>query len=304
MTRQTLVLVAVPLVSLVAAASLAVAATADDATIHACKHVKRGIVRIVRSADACKRNETALSWNIRGPQGEAGAAGSPGPTGPQGERGPAGPAGTGGAASLAALAGTDCTTFESTAGKVELDITADNLVLISCDAPGGPPPPTGSSELVINEVDYDQVGRRYRRVRRDREHGRRCGCARRDRRRARSTAATARSTPARRSPGRSQPGRTSPSTSTRRTARPTGWRWSSTAHGDAARRALATRERSGGDDRDASRTTSSRAPCCRPTSPTRTPSTGRWPASPTGRTRTTRRRTGRSRRRRRRERRT
>ena len=150
MTRQTLVLIAAPVAALAGAASLAVAAS-DDTTIYACKNIKRGIVRIVRTADACRRNEAPLQWNVRGPQGPQGPQGDPGPAGPQG------PPGTGGAASLAALAGTDCTTFDGTAGKVDLDITPENLVLISCD-PVAPPPPEGTPRLVVNEIDYDQVG--------------------------------------------------------------------------------------------------------------------------------------------------
>jgi hypothetical protein len=41
---------------------------------------------------------------------------------------------------------------------VSLSTTAANVVEIHCNASGGPPPPPTSAKLVINEVDYDQVG--------------------------------------------------------------------------------------------------------------------------------------------------
>ena len=141
MTRQTIMLVAVPLAALGGAASLAVAAGPDEATIHACKHVRTGLVRIVRTSSSCRRIELPVSWNVRGPRGErgapgpagpqgatgpegsAGAAGAQGPAGPQGERGPAGQPG---AASLSALAGTPCVTYAGGAGTVDLELTPDN----------------------------------------------------------------------------------------------------------------------------------------------------------------------------------
>jgi len=36
-------------------------------------------------------------------------------------------------------------------------VTRQTLVLISCD-PVAPPPPEGTPRLVVNEIDYDQVG--------------------------------------------------------------------------------------------------------------------------------------------------
>jgi Lamin Tail Domain/Collagen triple helix repeat (20 copies) len=90
-----------------------------------------------------------------GATGPAGAAGPPGPAGPAGPQGPAGPA-----ASLAALDGTACTRFDGSAGSVDLVTTAANVVELHCADDGGPPPPPPPPDagLVINEVDYDQVG--------------------------------------------------------------------------------------------------------------------------------------------------
>ena len=97
-----------------------------------------------------------------GPAGSAGAAGPKGDAGakgPAGEQGPAGPPGPAGAASLAALDGTACTRADGSAGSVDVVVNATNVVELQCKAGSGPPPPppTGG-KLVINEIDYDQVG--------------------------------------------------------------------------------------------------------------------------------------------------
>jgi hypothetical protein len=36
--------------------------------------------------------------------------------------------------------------------------SATDLILLTCESGAGTPPPTGNARLVINEVDYDQVG--------------------------------------------------------------------------------------------------------------------------------------------------
>jgi len=61
---------------------------AADGTITACySHGGDGKLRAVDSASQCRPNETALSWNQRGPAGPQGDAGPQGPTGPQGAAG-------------------------------------------------------------------------------------------------------------------------------------------------------------------------------------------------------------------------
>ena len=98
-----------------------------------------------------------------GPAGAAGAAGQAGPVGaagPAGAQGPAGPQGPAGAASLGALDGSACTRFDNAAGTLDVVVTSENLIELRCVAGGHPSastsPPT--STLVINEIDYDQVG--------------------------------------------------------------------------------------------------------------------------------------------------
>jgi hypothetical protein len=47
---------------------------------------------------------------------------------------------------------------DGSAGTVDIVTTTANVVEIHCDGGGGPPPPPTDADLVINEVDYDQVG--------------------------------------------------------------------------------------------------------------------------------------------------
>ena len=97
-----------------------------------------------------------------GPQGLTGPAGAAGPAGPAGPQGPQGPAGPSGAAleSLAALDGSACSKQDGSAGTVDVSTGAGNVIAFTCvgSAPPPPPPPPTGSGLVINEVDYDQVG--------------------------------------------------------------------------------------------------------------------------------------------------
>lgn len=61
---------------------------------------KNGNVSLVGESEACKKNETRVSWNIEGPKGDRGATGPQGPkgdTGATGATGPAGPKGDTGA---------------------------------------------------------------------------------------------------------------------------------------------------------------------------------------------------------------
>ena len=59
------------------------AASPDGTTINACLN-DDGKLRIVAAAGACKKAETALSWNTVGPPGAQGAQGAQGPQGPMG----------------------------------------------------------------------------------------------------------------------------------------------------------------------------------------------------------------------------
>jgi hypothetical protein len=131
----------------------------DDSVIHACRG-KDGTLRV---APVCRRKEHPLVWNVTGPKGEPGEAGpagpqgSPGPAGPRGEKGEPGP----GLTSLDSLAGIACTPNGGGRGTVAVVVAPDGAVTLRCEGdaqPPPPPPPTPIDRLVVNEVDYDQVG--------------------------------------------------------------------------------------------------------------------------------------------------
>jgi Lamin Tail Domain len=126
----------------------------SDGVIHACRHPNGGWLRIPAREGACRPRERAVSWSVQGPKGDTGPQGEPGPAGPAGPKGDPGS----GLTNLGELAGIPCTPEGGGSGTVELDTAGDDTVLIRCVG-SEPPPPPGSSSLVINEVDYDQVGK-------------------------------------------------------------------------------------------------------------------------------------------------
>jgi len=67
----------------------AMPASAQAQTIRACVN-PAGQLRIISAADACRSQETPLTWNAAGPAGPQGPAGPPGATGTIGATGPAG----------------------------------------------------------------------------------------------------------------------------------------------------------------------------------------------------------------------
>ena len=181
MYARTIGIAVAALVALTGSATLAGGASeiaAADDVITGCQKPGRGFLRIVRDASACRGNERVVTWNMSGPAGPAGPMGPVGPAGPQGvpgQAGPAGPAGPQGPqgqagpqgpqgpplASLSALVGSACTRADNSAGTVAIATTAANIIELRCSGSGGPPPPPpppSSSKLVINEIDYDQVG--------------------------------------------------------------------------------------------------------------------------------------------------
>jgi hypothetical protein len=131
--------------------------------IHSCKHKSTGQLRAVADPTRCRKSERPLSWNAVGPAGPQGPAGAPGESGPAGPAGPAGPKGDPGTGltSLNDLHGVACTREDGVRGSVALEIAADGDVVFLCEVagePSPPPPPAEGAKLVINEVDYDQVG--------------------------------------------------------------------------------------------------------------------------------------------------
>ncbi|HEU4941632.1 MAG TPA: hypothetical protein VFT18_00085 [Gaiellaceae bacterium] len=146
-----------------AAAGVALAATAgegDPNVIHGCKHPSGGWLRQVAGPAQCRRRETPVSWNIEGPKGDPGQDGAPGPQGPKGDKGDPGTVVSG----LKTLEGVPCIAEDSAAGEIKVTIGAGGDVTLTCEAapdeqpPPPPPPPAEQAKLVVNEVDYDQVG--------------------------------------------------------------------------------------------------------------------------------------------------
>jgi hypothetical protein len=148
------------------AAGVGLAASSGEAeptVIHACKHPSGGWLRQVAGPEQCRRRETAVSWNVQGPKGDPGEAGAPGPKGDKGEKGDPGTVISG----LKTLEGVPCVAEDAAAGEIKVTIGTGGDVSLTCEAapdepapppPPPPPPPAEQAKLVINEVDYDQIG--------------------------------------------------------------------------------------------------------------------------------------------------
>ena len=141
-------------------AAISTAAPTPPNTIDGCRDIRHGLVRIVFDDAACRKNEAHISWDVQGPKGDPGVpgpAGADGPAGPTGPPGPKGDPGTG-LTSIEGLDGIPCKTFDGAAGHVDVSANATDLIMLTCEAGGSPPPPPSGTALVINEIDYDQVG--------------------------------------------------------------------------------------------------------------------------------------------------
>jgi hypothetical protein len=140
----------------VALASTALGQSEGPTVIHACKHPSGGWLRQVSDPAQCRRREKPVSWNVAGEKGDKGDPGPPGPPGPKGDSGTV-------VTGLKTLEGVPCVAADDAAGQIQVTIAANGDVTLKCipdeePPPPPPPPPTGQPKLVINEVDYDQVG--------------------------------------------------------------------------------------------------------------------------------------------------
>jgi hypothetical protein len=158
------ILLAVATVCAVVVAGVALAQDSGaPSVIHACKHPSGGWLRQVSGPAQCRRREKAVSWNVTGPKGDKGDPGEPGAPGAPGPAGPKGDPGTV-VTGLAKLNGVPCVATDDAAGEIEVTVAANGDVALKCVAapdeppPPPPPPPAESAKLVINEIDYDQVG--------------------------------------------------------------------------------------------------------------------------------------------------
>jgi hypothetical protein len=142
----------------VGGATAALNLATEEEVISACRH-RSGLLLVPSPGKACKQSQQALTWNVRGPAGPAGADGADGKDGAAGPAGPQGPPGPAGElASVDALDGIACTTSDGAKGAVSLETEVDGAIVLTCEPADEPPPPPAASGLVINEIDYDQVG--------------------------------------------------------------------------------------------------------------------------------------------------
>jgi hypothetical protein len=150
----------------VGAAGAALDALLDDGVVNACRSKSTGTLRVPSAGLSCRSDEQPLQWSVRGPAGPAGASGPAGPAsvGPAGPAGPAGargapgatgPQGPPGPVSVSTLAGTGCTTAAGLWGTLRMRTDVDGTVTFVCRAAEDP---LARPKLVLNEVDYDQVG--------------------------------------------------------------------------------------------------------------------------------------------------
>ena len=119
------------------AAGAGVRALLADETINACRSKSSGVLRVPAAGASCRSDEQALRWNVRGATGATGPQGPPGPV------------------SVDNLAGTTCTTAAGSIGALRVSTASGGAVSFSCRAQVDPEAPPG---LVLNEIDYDQVG--------------------------------------------------------------------------------------------------------------------------------------------------
>ncbi|HWL32841.1 MAG TPA: hypothetical protein VNP89_04485 [Gaiellaceae bacterium] len=166
--RLRICVLSVVILALVAgAAGAGVRVLLADDVINACRSKSTGTLRVPAAGAFCKGDEQPLQWNVRGvagpagpagaagPTGAPGAAGAVGPAGPRGQTGATGPQGPAGPVSVDALAGTTCTTAAGSVGTLGVRTDPSGAVTLSCRAQVDPDAAPG---LIVNEIDYDQVG--------------------------------------------------------------------------------------------------------------------------------------------------
>ena len=153
---------AIAVIAGTAGAALDAVLTAD--VINACRNKASGALRVPAAGATCKSDEQPLQWNVRGaagPAGPAGPAGAPGPagiagpSGPRGATGAIGPQGPAGPTTVEALGGSTCTTAAGVYGRLTVRTADDGAVTFSCRAEIDP---EAVPKVVVNEIDYDQVG--------------------------------------------------------------------------------------------------------------------------------------------------
>jgi hypothetical protein len=135
------------IVLLAVGSAVAYAATEED-QIHACVAEGSALIRSVDSSDQCRKNERALSWNAKGPEGDPGPAGPPGLSGVELVRGESEALPTGVLRPSVDVSATCPAGKVALSGGATLSLSAAFVVLGSPVVPDGGPAPTGWSSFV------------------------------------------------------------------------------------------------------------------------------------------------------------
>lgn len=118
----------------------------SDGTIHGCRKMTTGALRVIGSRAHCRENEKRLDWNARGRRGRRGPTGPTGPAGPQGEPGP-------GLESFEGLEGLSCT-LGPNQGSIEIEYALDSgAATVRCLVPSTP-----AATIRINEFSTGVEG--------------------------------------------------------------------------------------------------------------------------------------------------
>jgi hypothetical protein len=121
-------------VTAVSVGAVSLTSAAGDATIKACANKKTGAMRYITKG-ACKKTETALSWNQMGSQGLQGSSGAAGAKGETGAVGPKGDAGSVGLKGDTGTAGSSSPTGFTARNVCGADGTT--LCAVGVQGPGG-----------------------------------------------------------------------------------------------------------------------------------------------------------------------
>jgi hypothetical protein len=96
-------IIVITLISAITITAALVVYAQSNSMIQGCFDNKTGVLRKVNSPGDCSSKETAINWNVTGPQGIPGPQGPAGPQGPQGSQGDPGPQGPPGASGISGL---------------------------------------------------------------------------------------------------------------------------------------------------------------------------------------------------------
>jgi len=134
--RGKLIAVAAACVAIAVIGATYALASGGSNTLNACAK-KDGTLRLLQADGACKADETAVQWNVQGPQGDRGATGAQGLKGDQGE--PGAPAGDPPFTGTIAITGARQGQFEGSNGPTMAIDSLGHEITSPTDAASGLP---------------------------------------------------------------------------------------------------------------------------------------------------------------------